>query len=68
MMDVRCCRCGHTASLPPHSLAGYSAGGPPSGVIRVGKSHSTALGAIARRLRCSQCGGREVEWGPMNRD
>jgi ribosomal protein S27E len=71
--DVKCLSCGHAASFSSAMLGDYC--GPVvvnheggGGIIRTRGFRSDALSAIARRMRCSKCGGRRIDWWPKNRD
>src|SRR3569623_524477 len=59
-LSVECLSCGHGAELDPYELGrhcGY-----------VGRKFlSDQLGPVVKRLRCSKCGGKRIEWGPRNR-
>lgn len=72
-LDVKCRRCGHSASFTAYELRAFceykvfhrTAAGI---VVNRYKRHSISLADVAARMRCSKCCTKDVEWGPLNRD
>ena len=53
-MKAECRECGHSAKLDPRALS--------ADAIR--RNLSRDIGAIEQRLKCQQCGKRDVRIGP----
>lgn len=62
-MHVQCQNCDHRGELTPWALEEHA----KKDRRRYWMASPTELRILARRLRCSQCGSRRVDWGPMGR-